>query len=106
MNAVPHSTSWFRFFTTFKCARCGGVDGFVSRPRNWFEMRVLRLLNLRPARCGDCYGRSYRPLRVQLLPHPEQVKSHAPSTLSWPAVEPEGAQKGTNEGDQDLPRIA
>jgi hypothetical protein len=111
MNAVSHSTFWSRFFTQFRCAHCGGMDGFVSRPRNWFERRILRLLSFRPARCGDCYHRSYRPLRVPLLPHPEQSTSQSPPILTWsPAPpndsEPKGTQKGTNEGDQNLRQIA
>jgi hypothetical protein len=106
MSAILHSTSPFRYFIRFQCAHCGGVDGFVSRPRNWFEKHVLRLLNFRPARCADCYDRSYRPLGVPLFPHPEHLPSHSPLPLSWYPAEPEGTQKGTNEGDQDLRRIA
>jgi hypothetical protein len=98
-------TSWSRFFMEFRCSRCGSPDGFVSRPRNLFERYGLRLLALRPARCGECYGRSYRPARVPLFPHPEQLRSH-PSGTSRPGAQTEGIQKGTNEKAENVRRIA
>lgn len=106
MNAFPSPASLPRFFSAFWCYRCGSLEGFVSRPRNLFERYGLRLLGLRPARCGECYRRSYRPSRVPLLPHPEQFKVHpqGPPTAS-PAEQP-GTQKGTDGGGENLRRIA
>ena len=71
MYDVSSPAFWSRFFTQFLCHHCGCEDGFVSRPRNLFEANVLPFLAMRPARCGDCYRRSYRPVRVPLLPRRE-----------------------------------
>jgi hypothetical protein len=106
MNPLTSPASWPRFFSAFWCYRCGSLEGFVSRPRNLFEKYGLRLLGLRPARCADCYRRSYRPSRVPLLSHPGQFKFHAKVVPPGPSAEQPGAQKGTDGGGENLRRIA
>lgn len=81
MYALSSPAFWVRFFSEFRCHHCGSPDGYVSRPRNLFEKYGLRLLYMRTARCGDCYGRSYRPLRVPLLPRPKSLDFDAPTRL-------------------------
>ena len=44
----------------FECKDCGGFNGYRSRPKNFTEKFLLPLLLLRPARCGDCFKRSYQ----------------------------------------------
>jgi len=73
MSALASPAFWVRFFSEFRCHHCGSTEGHVSRPRNLFEKYGLRLFFLRTARCGDCYGRSYRPIRVRLLPRPKPL---------------------------------
>jgi hypothetical protein len=106
MNAFSSPASWPRFFSAFWCYRCGSLEGFVSRPRNLFERYGLRLLGLRPARCGECYRRSYRPLRVLLLPHPEQFRVQPGGRSFAPPAEQPSTQKGTDGGGENRQRIA
>jgi hypothetical protein len=82
MYALSSPTFWVRYFSEFRCHHCGSPDGYVSRSRNPFEKYGLRLLFLRPARCGDCYERSYRPLRVPLLPRPKSLDLEVPTMVS------------------------
>ena len=107
MRVSSRQTFWSRFFKEFRCSRCGSRDGFVSRPRNVFERYGLWLLAMRPARCGDCYHRSYLPSRVPLLPHPEKRKFDS-AGIETPGngAEPKGIQKGTNVDGGDRQRIA
>jgi hypothetical protein len=57
--------------TPFQCPDCGSLDAYRSRPRNWIERVVLPLLYLRPARCGDCFRRSYVFLSIPVLERAE-----------------------------------
>jgi hypothetical protein len=59
--------NWDGFFREFRCAHCGSDAGYSSRPRNFLEKYLVRLLFLRTVRCGDCYRRSVRPISVPLL---------------------------------------
>jgi hypothetical protein len=96
-----------RFFSIFECYRCGSLDGFVSRPRNLFERYGLRFLAMRPARCGHCYRRSYRPMRVPLLPRREDPKVESAAIIvPGLAVRPQAAQEGTDKHSEDRRRIA
>jgi hypothetical protein len=114
MCTLSSPTFWVRFFSEFWCHRCGSYEGYISRPRTLFEKYGLRLLFLRPARCGDCYRRSYRPLSVPLQPRPEPLKlnsqklaeivsaeSHVPQS-----AEPHVPQKETCEPPSQDCRIA
>jgi hypothetical protein len=89
---VSSPAFWSRYFTRFICHHCGSEDGFASRPRNLFESHFLPLLALRPARCGDCYRRSYRPTRVPLLPRREGERASDPGGSS-----PAGPSKAGSE---------
>jgi hypothetical protein len=71
MYAFSSPGFWLRLFREFRCPYCGSPDGYVSRPRTRFERYGLSFLLLRPARCGDCYRRSYFPRRVPLEPRPK-----------------------------------
>ena len=82
MYALSSPTFWVRFFSEFRCHHCGSPDGYLSRPRNLFEKYGLRVLYMRTARCGDCYERSYRPLRVPLLPRPKSLDFDSPTMLT------------------------
>lgn len=62
---------WAHFFSEFRCRSCGSDAGFVSRPRNFFERRVLPVFLLKTVRCGDCYHRSFRPMTVKVRPRRE-----------------------------------
>ena len=105
MHAFSSPAFWYQFFSKFRCYECGSLDGFVSRPRNLFEKYGLRLLAMRPARCGDCFRRSYRPARVALLPRNEEFKLKRPAMPE--VVAPgQGGEKETNEGTGDPRRIA
>jgi hypothetical protein len=52
-------SSWSQFFEEFYCRGCGFQDACRSRPRGFFERRVLPLLLLQVVRCERCYHRSY-----------------------------------------------
>jgi hypothetical protein len=59
--------NWDGFFREFRCANCGSDAGYASRPRNFLERYLARIVFLRAVRCGDCYRRSLRPISVPLL---------------------------------------
>lgn len=89
MFAFTRPRCWALFFTEFHCHNCGGSEGFVSRPRNFVEAYVLDLFSLRPARCGDCYRRSWRPAKVRLLQRMDTEQFDAKMTeVSCPARGP------------------
>jgi len=50
----------------FRCADCGGSTGYRSRPRTFAEKYLLRMLLLRPVRCGECFRRCYRFLNTSV----------------------------------------
>jgi hypothetical protein len=107
MYALSNSAFWYRFFTEFLCHNCGSREGYVSRPRNYFERYGLRLFFLRPARCGDCYLRSYRPARVPLMPRPEELNFDPEAMLAATlAAERKVSQKETNKETDTQQRIA
>lgn len=43
----------------FHCWKCGGKKAYRSRPRGFFEKRLLPLLLLKPVRCESCFHRAY-----------------------------------------------
>jgi len=107
MYALSKPAFWYRFFTAFICHNCGSGEGYVSRPRNLFERYGLRLFFLRPARCGDCYLRSYRPERVPLMPRPEELNFDPEAMLAATlAAERKVSQKETKDGTDTQQRIA
>lgn len=61
----------------FRCPKCGSLEGYRSRFRGWAERLFLPLLLLRPARCGDCFRRSYHFLFVRVANRDElQMVTH------------------------------
>jgi ribosomal protein S27E len=66
MSSLMIPKNWDGFFREFRCANCGSDAGYASRPRNFLEKYVARLVFLRTVRCGDCYRRSVRPISVPL----------------------------------------
>ena len=66
MPSRPSPSSASGFFREFRCTRCGSDAGYASRPRNFFEKYLARLIYLRTVRCGDCYRRSFCPVSVPL----------------------------------------
>jgi hypothetical protein len=107
MYAFCQPAFWYRFFTEFLCHNCGSREGYVSRPRNLFERYGLRLFFLRAARCGDCYVRSYRPVRVHLMPRPEELNFDPEAMLAATlAAERKVSQKETKDGADTQQRIA
>ena len=107
MFAFARPGCWALFFTEFKCHSCGSREGYVSRPRNFLETYVLSVVALRPARCGDCYRRSWRPLRVPLLPRLESIHFDPEQMVaSAQAADHNEARKETQEKPRDRQRIA
>ncbi len=74
MCALSGSRFWAPLAKGFRCRECGGTEGYVSRPRNWVERLILPAVALVPARCGDCYARSWRRASVPLLPRKEPMR--------------------------------
>jgi hypothetical protein len=76
--ATDVGPSWSRFFE-FRCRGCGIQDAYSSRPRGFFERRVLPLLFLQTVRCERCYHRAYALRTVPTLERvdPGQKKSQA-----------------------------
>ena len=107
MFAFARPRFWALFFSEFKCHDCGSREGYVSRPRNFFETYILHLVALRPARCGDCYRRSWRPERVPLLPRMESLQFDAEAMVaSVRAADRKETQKETQEHTESRQRIA
>ena len=65
--ATDVGSSWSRFFEEFRCRGCGVQDAYSSRPRGFFERRVLPLLFLQTVRCERCYHRAYALRSVPTL---------------------------------------
>lgn len=98
---------WVRFFREFRCHHCGSSEGYVSRPRNYFERHGLWMFSMRMARCGECYRRSYRPSRVPLLPRPETMNLDPEQPLaSTLSAERKVAEKQAQESGGSPRRIA
>jgi hypothetical protein len=62
------------FSRLFECKDCGGFNGYRSRPKNFKERFLLPLVLLRPARCGDCFRRSYQSAFASVRPRREPKK--------------------------------
>jgi hypothetical protein len=65
--ATDVGPSWSRFFEEFRCRGCGIQQAYRSRPRGFFERRVLPLLFLQAVRCERCYHRAYALRTVPTL---------------------------------------
>jgi hypothetical protein len=63
------------FARLYECRDCGGFNGYRSRPKNFTERFLLPLLLLRPARCGDCFKRSYQSAFVKVRLRRESKKT-------------------------------
>jgi len=107
MCALPGPGFWAPLLKEFRCGSCGGSDGYVSRPRHWFENYILPIIGLRSARCGDCYQRSWRRASVPLLPRKESM-NFDPEAMVASARAAEGgeARKETPITSEDGQRIA
>ena len=98
---------WAAFLKEFRCRHCGGREGYVSLPRNFIERYVLPALYLRPARCGDCYQRSWHLGTVPLLPRPDPMRFDAQEMVaSAQAADRKETGKDTPVQPEDRKRIA
>jgi hypothetical protein len=74
---------WSRFFEEFRCRECGPQEAYKSKPRGFFERRLLPLLLLQTVRCERCYHRSYAfftiPTLERLQPTRKQSQSEVPT---------------------------
>lgn len=75
-------SSWAPFSREFHCRGCGGYVAFRSRPRGFFEKRVLAAFFLQPVRCDRCYLRSYVPTSVQARERPQLQREQPESQPS------------------------
>ena len=77
--ADPSANGFIREFT---CGTCGFHQACRSRPRNFFERRLLPLLLLQPVRCQHCYRRYYIPRSTEVRDPPTirqpQAKAQPP----------------------------
>jgi hypothetical protein len=107
MSVLSSPAFWVRFFGEFRCHQCGSREGYVLRPRNLFEKYGLPWLFFRTARCGDCYRRSYRPLRVPLAPRPKPLNFDGEHMLAATLLaERKVPQRETSAKDTKRERIA
>jgi len=78
--------SWSRFFGEFRCRGCGIQEAVSSRPRGFFERRVLPLLYLQAVRCERCYHRTYVlrtiPTVERIEPGPKKSQARPPDSNS------------------------
>ncbi len=107
MCALSGSNFSAPFLKEYRCRNCGGSEGYVSRPRNWVEKLVLPCFGLQPARCGDCYERSWRRSSVPLLRRKEPM-NFDPEAMVASARAADGgeARKETPIHPEDHQRIA
>ncbi len=70
---------WARLFSEFQCENCNSNEAYRSRPRGFFEKRLLPLLLLKPVRCEHCYHRVYVFRSVPVVPRPVLAGKPAPS---------------------------
>jgi hypothetical protein len=91
----------------FRCHNCGGSEGYVSRPRSWIEKYLLPVIGLQPARCGDCYERSWRRGSTHLQPR-KQPMNFDPQAMVASARAADGGEtrKETDSNPEDHQRIA
>lgn len=107
MFAIARPQFWALFFREFRCHNCGSHEGYESRPRNFFERYLLEPIAFRPARCGDCYRRSWRPLRVPLLPRMDAMRFDAERMVATARAADRGeSRKETHKQAEDQQRIA
>jgi hypothetical protein len=107
MFAFAQPRLWALFFTEFRCYNCGSREGYVSRPRNLLEKYALSSILLRPVRCGECYRRSWRPVRVPLLPRMDAMQFDAEERrASARAAGRKETQKQTAAQPEDRQHIA
>ena len=98
---------WLTFFKEYRCGKCGGEEGYASRPRNFLERFCLKLLYLQPVRCGDCYQRSWRPRNVSILPRKGPMVFDAEAMVaSAQAADRKEAKKETTQPANDRQNIA
>jgi hypothetical protein len=57
--------------SSFLCSECGGREAYRSRPRGFFERRILPIFLLQPARCEQCFHRAYIRKSVQVMERSE-----------------------------------
>lgn len=107
MYQLSSQEFWAHFFKDFRCAKCGSDAGYESRPRNFFEQVVVRLLLLKMVRCGDCYHRSFRPMNVGVRSRKESPQvDQARVVSSLLESERKEPRKETPETSRDRERIA
>jgi len=107
MCALSGSGSWARLSKEFRCRQCGSDAGYESRPRNALEKFLLPVIGLRPARCGDCYRRSWRRISVKLLPRKEPMHFDAEAMVALAKAADSGeTQKETPSHLKGRKRIA
>jgi hypothetical protein len=107
MCALSGSGSWARLQKEFLCHHCGSSEGYASRPRNWVERFFLPIFGLRPARCGDCYRRSWRRASVPLHPRKEPMHFDGEAMVASARAADSGeAQKETSVRSKEQRRIA
>jgi hypothetical protein len=73
---------WSSFFAEFRCRECGPQQAYKSRPRGFFERRVLPLFLLQRVRCERCYHRSYAFFTIPTLQpfQPRRKQSQSQTT--------------------------
>jgi hypothetical protein len=107
MCALLGSSSWARLQRKFRCRHCGSSEGYASRPRNWVERFVLPVFGMCPARCGDCYRRSWRRASVPLHPRKQPMHFEAEAMVASARAADSGeAQKETLVQSKERRRIA
>jgi len=107
MCALSRSRFSAPFFKEFRCHNCGGGEGYASRPRNWIEKYILPAIGLQPARCGDCYERSWRRASTPLLPRKEPMNFDPEAMVASARAADSGeTRKETPIQPQDHQRIA
>ena len=79
---TPLTSSWGPFAKEFLCGGCGGRRAYRSRPRGFFERRVLPLLMLQPVRCDHCYHRAYISKFVAVLERAQRTAGKNTSGVS------------------------
>ena len=107
MPSPVRSSLWLTFFKEYRCYKCGGQEGYASRPRNFIERFCLKPFFLQPVRCGDCYQRSWRPRNVLVLPRKNPMVFDAEAMVaSAQAADRKETEKETNRTAQDRQNIA
>ena len=58
-ESVPPLPSWIGVFEEFHCRGCSATEAYRSRPRGFFEKRVLPFLLMQTVRCQRCDQRAW-----------------------------------------------